>query len=190
MSIVFIDEHKFKRQHVTDWVEKLQNESELADIQVIYGCIEDESSKQTINKLAKSLSKKSRVLLFEECLEKGGGGDGGLIPTVLDILLRGSVITFSIVATSMLSKLGEETYFGIARLFSKFLSNIKAKNSVVVELSNSSYGNYKYYYSKDLTAEQALRGFVLMKKHFLSLDKTANSESYFYVPKINEWQKI
>lgn len=190
MSYKFIDEHEYKKINGDAWVENLQLELENSNINIVFGCNEEQDFKNAVLELVEELTTDNEIIIFEECLEKGGGGLGPSIPSVMEFFLRGAVFTFSMIATGFFTKMGSDGYDKLSEKFTLIHQKIKSNNSLCIEFTKSTGQNVEYYYPKNLTYSEAISAFKGMKSHLDLISPDETFLKYYYVAKTGDWQKL
>lgn len=191
MSLKIISEHDLVKKYGHDqWQSTLQESFDKCDVFIQYACVEENELTSKVRIFAEQIDSKLNVTVFEECTEKGGGGEFGILPSLLEYLFKGGAVVFSIAATGFIQEMGKEAYEKFSEAFGHFKSQMSANGSLTVTLHTESGNEYIYYYPKHLSAEQAIEGFRSMKTHF-SLDDSSFLENRFvYFPKTAEWIRL
>jgi hypothetical protein len=191
MPIIVIKEHELREKHGHEnWQSVLKELSDASDIFLHYACVESDATVNDLLTFAKEFDGQLNVVVFEECVEKGGGGELGLIPSLGEYIFRGSVFVFGAVAVGFLQEMGEDAYSKWAKIFGKYRAKMHARGSLSVTLKKGDASEYTYYYPKSLTAEQAIEGFRAVRKHFSDNESHMFENRFVYVAKLGEWERL
>lgn len=191
MSLLFTSEHELKEKFGHEgWQESLSTYSNEADIFLHYSCIESDETKAALRDFAESLDDRLKIVIFEECVEKGGGGDNGIIPSLMEYVFNAGVFTFTAVAAGFLQEMGKDTYKSSVKKFGEFRRRMATKGALCIKLVKENGNVLHYYYPKSLTAEQAIEGFRAMRDHFSNTTTQRFESRFFYVSKLAEWEQL
>lgn len=190
MSMLFITEHELKEKFGHEgWQEVLSNHSNEADVFLHYSCIESDESKAALRYFAESLDGHLRIVIFEECVEKGGGGNG-IIPSLTEYVFNAGVIIFTATAVGFFQEMGSDAYKLVAEKYGEYRRRMETKGAVCIKLVKEKGHEFFYYYPENLTAEQAIEGFRSMRDHFSNTTTQRFESRFFYVTKLAEWEQM
>lgn len=184
----FAGEHELRDSNGRLDYGKLSSLTKDAQIILIHSCFEEPEVKELIQSAVSSLPEDFKVLVYEECLEKGGGGEE-IIPTTVEVVFRSFKFLVIAGAAGIMEKLGEEAYLSAKKKLFSAIKKIKAEGNLALCLKTNSGNTIEYIFSNSLTADEALLAFDEARKHFSNLNngKYNVNSKYIFDRETRKW---
>lgn len=183
-SIKYINEHDWQNP------DSLREEEEISfDIGIVYTCDRENELSESVKEFVSDLDIDAAIVVFEECIEKGGGG-GDLLPHLYDSLLFGIRFIIEAGAAALVGKQFEKIFTkeNFKKIFKKRVFS-KVSKKVGCELRYNGHV-FKYLIPSYLTFEEAEHAFQMIAGHFRGVyDTEPNSveAEYIYDRKEQKW---
>lgn len=183
---VFISDAEVWEKNFGIHHDHLQNLRQNSDVFISYTNYEEKRTKKSLHDVAKLLSNKYRVTVYECIPEIGGGGEGAIAESITSLLRYRPVIDF-VVLSALSGIIGQGSYDAIKKVFKK------NKRNVYRAVIRKTINNLKLNFIFDgLTPKEAIKAYKLIDKvtHF---NRRTNYNEDIYLrfnKKINMWNKI
>lgn len=187
-----ISEHGLKEKYGhDDWQKEFNKINKDINILFHYTCIENKNILSEVNELIQLFPSTYKSLVYEECVEKGGGGNEYVAPTVHQFITYAAIFSLSRVATGFLSEMGKDAYKSTSTQFQKIKGWLKAKNSLSIILEDKNGHKISYLYQHTLSSDQTIEAFHFMQGHFNQIKRRLKSDKKFvYDSKNRGWVEL
>lgn len=173
------------------WVNRLREAEAGRSITFAYSAEEPEIGKE-LEQVANQVKTQEKILVYGECHEKGGGGEG-VIPTVFQTYLCFSVITVSaFVAKVFLEELAKDIYKSTIHKFFDARKKASLNKTIVLKVSNG-VEDCTFIFESSLTTiecSEALKQVNKVREKAISAKKQEDDYEpriFIYSPKEKSW---
>lgn len=193
--ILHTTEHELKKglteNNYHDWVDRLREVKADRNITFAYSAEDPEVGKE-LEQIANEIKTDQKILVYGECHEKGGGGEG-TIPTLLQFHLYFAAITISaFVAKVFLEELVKDVYSSTIHKLFDTRKKASLNKTIILRIHNRTE-DIKFIFESSLTTNECFEALKqindiredanLTKKH----DDDYVQKIFIYSPKEKKW---
>lgn len=189
--IISISEHELRNVEGRLNYDRLSSLLKGSQIVMSFNCGEGPEVRNSLISIANNLPGELRILIYEECIEKGGGGEG-ILPTLIEVSYRSFLFVAKAGAAALISKIGADVYKELKHKIFRTIFGLKAKGGCVFRLTTDRRNVIEYLFYNSMSADDALFAFQELEKHFPNLngDRYLKNMRFAFDKEAGKWIPI